>query len=129
MDAITELALMFSERDNKTNLSITTGRVIKAPPEVEVRLNDVVILKKHQLVFSAHMLKGYERELELKFTSTNSGATNVADGHSHVIENFDVDSKDAKIKTTDTIKSGDEVIMIPTNDGQLYFVIDKAVRF
>jgi hypothetical protein len=128
-DQITELASMFKERDNKLPSSMTTGIVITPPPEVSIRLNEVVILYKDNLVFSAHMLAGYKRELQLVFNDENCGQTNVESLHSHTVESLNVDTNDTKISTLDTIVEGDEVILMPTTDDQLYFVLDKAVRF
>lgn len=136
MDGLTELAIMLKERDNKIPSSMTTGIVISPPPEVQIQLNEVIILKKHHLIFAAHMLKGYIRtadiEGDIKFQDTMAGTTTVASLHSHELATVDVDTNyEAKIKmtTTDTIGEGDEVILMPTGDDQLYFVLDKAVRF
>ncbi|MGE7838003.1 DUF2577 domain-containing protein [Viridibacillus arvi] len=135
-DGLTEFAKMFKDRDNKTPSSITTGIVITPPPEITIKLNDVVVLSKENLIFSAHMLKEYYREAdiegELRFTQSNAGQTSVADAHSHGVETVNIDTNyEAKVKITmtDTIQKDDEVILMPTMDQQLYFVIDKAVRF
>lgn len=129
MDAFTELAKMLKERENKQPLSMTTGIVLKPPPNVEIRLNDVIILKKEHLIFSAHMLADYKRDLHLVFNDSNCGQTNVVSVHSHEIERLNVNTKDTQITTLDTIVEGDEVILMPTTDYQFYFVLDKAVRF
>jgi len=86
-DGLTELAKLFKERDSKTPPSISTGIVISPPPEPKIRLNDVVVLGKDQLIFAAGML------------------------------------------SRDTVVEGDEVIVIPVMDSQMYYVIDKAVKF
>lgn len=129
MDAMTEFAKMFKDRNNNTPPSITTGIVITPPPEVQIRLTNNIILDKTRLVFSAHMLKDYYREIHLKFNDENCGTTNVVAGHSHIVETLNVDTTDANYTTTDTIVAGDEVIIMPTVDEQLYFVFDKAVRY
>lgn len=103
-DGLTELAKLFKERDKKTPPSITIGTVIKPPPEVEIRLNEIIVLKKDKLIFSAHMLSGYKRRF--KFTNIEDMA-----------------------EWTDTIVEGDEVIIIPTVDNELFVVIDKVVRY
>jgi LEA14-like dessication related protein len=132
MDSLTELAKIFKDRDNPTIPSITIGRVIAPPPEAEIKLNEFVVLKKDNLIFSSHMLQEYKRELELegeiKFTDSNAGST--SDGSSVTNLNVDTNYESKKVKFTmkDTIKAGDEVIIMPTMDEQLYVVIDKAVR-
>jgi len=135
-DGLTALASLFKDRDNKTPPSATTGIVIAPPPEPQIRLNDVVILYKENLIFAAGMLVDYVREADvegaIKFTDTDAGTTTNVSSHSHGIETLNVDTTyEAKVKVTwkDTIVPGDEVILIPVIDGQLYYVLDKAVRF
>lgn len=130
-DGLTELALLFKNRDVKAPLSITTGVVISPPPNPQIRLNDVVVLDKNNLIFAAGMLSGYKRNI--KFTDTNSGTTSsVNDGgmgassHSHIVQELNVDTV---MEWTDTVVKGDEVILVPVVDGQLYYVLDKGVRF
>ncbi|MEK5171823.1 DUF2577 family protein [Heyndrickxia sp. FSL W8-0496] len=129
----TKMAKLFKDRDNQIPSSITTGKVISPPPNAKIRLNDVVILYNNNLVWSAHMLEEYERELELKgeikFTDSDCGST--SDGATVTTLNVDTtfEAKDVKMTTKDTVKEGDEVILMPTTDDQLYFVLCKAVRF
>lgn len=131
IDGLTELARMLKDREPKTPPSISTGVVVAPPPDPQIRLNDTVILYKEHLIFAAHMLADYERAI--KFDDTNCGTTtSVNDGgdnassHTHEIAELHVDTI---MKWKDTIVEGDEVILIPVVDSQLYYVIDKAVRF
>lgn len=133
-DGLTELAMMLRDRDNAPTASITTGIVITPPPEVQIRLNEVVVLDKENLVFAAHMLKDYEREADytggnIIFSDSNSGTTESGGGIVSLNVDTSYEAKHVKIKMIDTIKEGDEVIMMPVADGQTYFVLDKAVRF
>lgn len=106
MGAIEEFARELKNRNNPAVPSITTGIVLAEPPEPVIKLTDSIILQKNHLVFAEHMLKDYERKVELN----ESGV-------------------ETDLKTLDNFKVGDEVILIPTFDQQLYYVIDKAVRF
>lgn len=124
MDGITELAKLLKERNPKSPPSITTGIVIEPPPNPRIRLNDIIILGKENLVFSAHLLKGYERKL--RFKETDWGITTTNSDHNHHVN---LKEEDTLVEWTDTIKTGDEVILIPSMDEQTYFVIDKAVRY
>lgn len=132
-DELTELASLFKERENVPPSSITTGIVISPPPNAKIRLNDVVVLYNRHLVWSAHMLEEYQRELELegeiKFTDSNCGST--SDGATVTILNVDTkfEANNVKMTTKDTIKEGDEIIIMPVIDNELYYVLDKAVRF
>lgn len=130
-DGLTELAKMLKERDPKRPPSITTGIVVSPPPNPLIKLNDVIVLDGNRLIFSSHLLAGYERRI--KFKETDWGiTTEVNDGgqgartHKHYVN---LSNEDTLIEWTDTLIKGDEVILIPVQDGQLYYVIDKAVRF
>lgn len=133
-DGLTEFAKLFKQRDNTPSASITTGIIITPPPEVQIRLNEVVVLDKENLLFAAHMLADYEREADYSdgniiFSDSNSGTTETGGGIVSLNVDTSYEAKHVKIKMIDTIKIGDEVILMPTTDGQLYFVLDKAVRF
>lgn len=108
MEGISELAKLFKERDNKPYLGPQLGNVINPPPEIKVSLGEKIILTKEHLVLSAHILKDYVREFE--------------------IESVDIECSKGKIKFTDTLKIGDQVMLIPTTDEQKYYVIDKVVN-
>ncbi|MFJ7408069.1 MULTISPECIES: DUF2577 domain-containing protein [unclassified Lysinibacillus] len=118
MDAITNLAKMLHENKNPKPVSMSTGIVISPPPNAQIRLNETIILYNNQLVFAAHVLDDYEREMELE------GEIRFSDSPFQSYE-----AKEVKAKTKDTLKEGDEVILLPTADEQLYFVVGKAVRF
>lgn len=133
-DGLTEFAKLLKERDNKPPGSMTTGIVITPPPEAQIRLNEVVVLDKDNLVFASHMLKDYEREADYSggniiFSDSNSGTTESGGGIVSLNVDTEYEAKQVKIKMKDTIKEGDEVILMPMVDGQTYFVLDKAVRF
>ncbi|KYG92348.1 hypothetical protein A0U40_05235 [[Bacillus] sp. KCTC 13219] len=123
-DGFTELASLFKERNQKSIPSISTGIVISSPPNPQIRLNDVVILHKENLIFAASIVAGYERKI--KFSDVNCGQTAISSNHNHIIEQINIDTL---ARWTDTIVEGDEVILVPVGDSQLYYVIDKAVRF
>jgi len=118
MDPITTLARMLKENENPKPVSMSTGIVISPPPNAQIRLNETVILYNNQLVFAAHVLDDYEREMVLE------GEIRFSDSPFQSYE-----AKEVKAKAKDTLKEGDEVILLPTADEQLYFVVGKAVRF
>lgn len=82
-DGLTELALMFRDRENKNPSSITTGIIVASPPTPQIRLNELIVLDSEELVF-------------------NSDAA---------------------------YENGEEVILMPSSDNQLYYVLGKAVRY
>lgn len=125
-DGLTELAMMLKARDNSTPLSMTTGIVEAIPPEPLIRLNDVIVLDKTMLKFASNLVGGYERKI--KFIDENCGITTSAGDPSHT-HDIAILSVDTLMQWTDTLQVGDEVILQPVMDGQLYFCIDKAVSF
>ncbi|MFJ5771398.1 DUF2577 family protein [Psychrobacillus sp. NPDC093180] len=132
-DQLTEFARLFKQRDNKPPGSMTTGIVMSPPPEAEIHLNDGTFLFNRHLIWSAHMLEKYQRELELegqiKFADSNCGTTESGGAVISIGIDTSYEAKNVKITMKDTIKKGEEVIIMPVVDNQLYYVIDKAVRF
>ncbi|WP_078410292.1 DUF2577 family protein [Priestia abyssalis] len=92
-DSITELALLFKERDNPGIPSVTTGIVLSPLPDIIVKLNDFITLYKNNIIVAEHIYSHYEHQNPLRW-----------------------------------LNIGDEVIIIPTVDEQLYFMLDKARR-
>jgi len=127
IDSIEKLGMWFKERNNPNLIGTTICEVIAPPPKVKIRLNEHIILENDRLVFAAHLLAGYKRE----FTSVSEGSiiTKTPPPESYdtntVLESL---NHQGEITYTDTIKAGDEVILVSTTDSQRYFVIDKAVR-
>lgn len=134
MDGITELAKMFKERDNKPYLGPQIGEVIDPPPNIKVKLGDKIILTKDNLVIAAKALNDYTRQIsisgDISFADSNCGSTGISSSHSHTIETINIDTQynaNGTLLYTDTLKKGDKVILIPSTNEQLYFLIDKAV--
>ncbi|USK54365.1 DUF2577 domain-containing protein [Cytobacillus solani] len=112
--SMTDLAQLLKDRENKPYLGPQVGKVISPPPGIKVQLGDKIILDNDHLVIAASVLSGYEREI------TIDGATTTAASP--------ITKIDGKLKFNDSLKAGDEVILIPSTDEQTYYLIDKAVR-
>jgi len=125
-DGLTELALMLKKNEPKKVPSITTGIVEALPPDPVIRLDKVITLDKTQLIFASNLIAGYERKI--KFTDTNCGTTTSAGDPSHT-HDIAVLNVDTLMQWTDTLKIGDEVIVVPVMDSQMYYVLEKAVKF
>lgn len=140
MDGISELAKLFKERENKLYFGPQVGTVVNPLPNIQIGLGDKIILTKEHLIIASHILQDYEREFslegEIQFSQENPGETdNILVGdhgpHSHTVTNISIDTEYqsiGKIKWTDSLKTGDEVILIPATNEQQYYVIDKVVR-
>lgn len=125
MDGITEMAKLLKERDNVLYQGPVTGIVIKPLPEIKIALGDRIILEKKHLIFAAHVLNGYKRRFMVEETDS-TGTTSTNNAHSHGVDTIGI--LNGEIEWLDTIKKDDEVILIPSRDGQRFYVIDKAVR-
>ncbi|PEB56247.1 hypothetical protein CON65_15940 [Bacillus pseudomycoides] len=108
MNGIVELAKLFKDRENEPYEGYVIGEVMADFPDVKIKIDDNIHLDVSHLVFAAHLLSNYTREYE-------------------IVDEFSVTT--GKIKWTDTIKKGDRVILVPSQNGQSYIVIDKAVTF
>lgn len=141
MKNIDKLAKLFTDRNNPQHINITTGEVISAFP-LRIKWGDNIILERSQLIISSSILKEYSREVEVinaQMDQLNSNGS--MDFHlegsppsqSYVITNINlprsgVSKITGNIIFKDTLKVGDEVIMLPDNDFKMWYVLDKAVR-
>ncbi|NLW92365.1 MAG: DUF2577 domain-containing protein [Syntrophomonadaceae bacterium] len=124
MDHIVELARMLKERENTPYLGPMLGVVVAAPPDICVKLGDQILLYKDDLVIAAHVLSGYKRKAT--YTGTFPTSTELVGSpyeHQHSVTS----PMSGDIETTDTLAVGDQVILIPTTNAQIYYLIDKAV--
>lgn len=99
---IVELAKLFHERNNKAKESFVVGKVVSPYPDLKINDGDEILLTKNNLIVAAHLLP-HSRN----FSSPNDGGV---------------------INFTDGLKKDEKVIMIPSNDGQKYIVLDKVVE-
>lgn len=144
MDGIAKLASLLKDRDNQPYLGPQVGVVVEPPPNLRISLGDKIILDKDNLIIAAHVLADYQRELEITGGIDITGVTGKTtliqppppEEPAVVSETWGMQSTSlegqekitGKMKYTDTLKPGDEVILIPSTDEQRYFVVDKAVR-
>lgn len=83
MDAFTEIAKLFKDRENKNWSGVQIGTIVSVSP-LQVRLNEFILLNSK---------------------------------HLYLTEMFN-----SRIKN-----NGDKVMIIPSSNEQIYFVIDKVV--
>lgn len=122
--AITELAVIIKNVGNPTSKTsegfkgFFIGKVDVAPPEIQVRLSPEIMLYKENLVISASVLKDYEREFE------------IFEGEEIIINGSPPNTFTAKgkLKWTDELVEGDQVILVPAQNENMYILIEKAVE-
>lgn len=145
-DAYLRLAKLFKQRENPVLIGPVIGTVITAPPELEVYVNKKIQLRKHQIIVGEEKVKNYQREFlsegevgELKielsqFSITSSDKDSGGDSHGIVsgtgnLTGSGTFKKTGTIKWTDELLEGDEVILVPMQNNNLYFLLDKATRY
>lgn len=130
-DKITELAMLFKQRDNPHNHEPCTAIVVQANPLI-LKVEDTIFLsgEYNNVCWSKSILAGYKRSFVINsisgVTGTRSGGGGDASfaGHDH-------DYKapvTGTIEWTDSPQIGDEYIVIPISNGSMWYVFDKVVR-
>lgn len=135
--SIVKLAEIIKKRDNPLWLGAVTGEVVKAPPELEVKLENGIIIKNHKIMISIEKIVGYKREFSLEGTindiTINATTSNqpcglgVTNPHGTIQGAGDYKTV-GSITWTDTLKVGDKVLMLPTNKEEYFYLIDRVVR-
>ena len=135
--SIAKLAEIIKKRDNPIWIGAITGEVTKAPPELEVKLENGIIIKNHKIMISIEKIVGYQRTYSLegniteyKFNNTTSSES-IPNHPSHPIKNLEGSGTykaEGTIQWTDTLKVGDKVLMLPTNKEEYFYLIDRVVR-
>lgn len=135
--SVATLASLLKDRDNPVWLGAVTGEVIKAPPELEVKLQSGVIIKKHKIMVSIEKIAGYKREFSIDGTindiTINATTSNKPCGLGASNAHGTIQGKGnyktvGTITWTDTLKVGDTVLMLPTNKEEYFYLIDRVVR-
>jgi len=110
MNAYTQLAKEFKKRDNKVGLGPIIGKVLNSLPDLKISiLSGQVVLNRSQLYITKSL---YEDTIDVML----SGDLNI-DNVSQIVEG------DISLGV-DPLSEGDKVLMIPSNSGQEFFIID-----
>ena len=135
--SIVKLAEIIKKRDNPLWLGAVTGEVVKAPPELEVKLENGIIIKNHKIMISIEKIVGYQRTYSLQgeitqydFKNTTSSEP-VPNHPAHPIKKLSgkgTYTAEGTVQWTDTLKVGDKVLMLPTNKEEYFYLIDRVVR-
>lgn len=102
-----ELAREFKKRDNESPLGAVVGTVIAVDPIKISILGDRVFLTKDMVYMCSSLLNAIDRSATIQI----NGET-VTDG---------------KITFKDVLKVSDQVLCLPAEGGQTFFIIDKVV--
>jgi hypothetical protein len=136
MSYATELAKELKSRDNQIKIGVQIGDVLSISPLKIGIMNNKVIIDEKICYLCSHIVENYSRKAteEIKEYVINIATTDKnMDGE---VTPLDVDTQmavetktdyDTVITFKDILHIGDKVLLIPTEDNQIYFVVDKVV--
>lgn len=106
--------------------------VVVAPNPLVIKIGDLQIERKNMKV-NAHLLAGYTRIMGMGVTNATGSTASKNGGsgedsfasHNHNMSSVGIPS--GSFTTQDTLKVGDQVLMLKSKDGQQYIVICKLI--
>lgn len=121
------LAQMFKDRDNKSNIGPCIGKVVSEGPLKISILDGQVILQDSQLYVCQGLLaKEYKLELE---AGDDIGDIAITSKPSNPLILININDKDkTKLTLHFELKQGDEVLIIPAENEQVFFIVDKIQK-
>lgn len=114
MDSITGLAKLFKERDNKEHMGIKVGAIQSVNPLI-VSLGSKIILNASHLYVSEHLM---QHEREIQSTGNIQIGTDITRSYESTGE----------MVFKPCLKTGDQVVLMPTADEQQFIILDKVVK-
>jgi hypothetical protein len=117
------------------------GKVVKAPPNLEVQIDERIILKADRIVVAWEKVAGYTRKFSEKgkiniefdkFTvdsndkDTGGNTHNTVSGSGSLKGNFTANGTNT---WTDELKVGDEVILNEFKNQKKFYLVDKAYYY
>lgn len=120
-----ELAKMFKERDKKSNIGPCVGKVVGIVPLQISILDGNVVLQENQLYITEELLK---KEYKFELTAGDDiGDIAITSKPSNPLISINISDKDkTKLTLHFELKVGDEVLLIPTENEQVFFIVDKV---
>ncbi len=129
-----EFAKQLKARDNKTVIGAILGTVITPPPNIKISILEGQVFITSCYVLD-YVLPDYERivtmpfeaksgELTIQAYDTKREDAKLLSSQDYKINEFELKGK--KIFTVDTLKEGDEVMLITSQDNQTYFLVGKV---
>lgn len=134
-EALENLIGMMRMQGAKNNPpSICLGKVISVDP-IEIKTGDMPLYRSNLLI-SDILLGDYSRTAVFDLDGTASSATESASGgsgydsfasHSHSISGFFGYKATGKLTCESYLKVGDTIVLMPTEDEQIYIALCKVV--
>ena len=105
--------------------AVAIGKVLSPPPELIVQVGDLQ-LDKDDIYVADYLLQGYQRHVNIAQAAV-TGQTQIGGGPAHLHQMDVVGIADTTVSMLDTLKIGDYVAVLPTEDKQTYIVLCKVV--
>jgi hypothetical protein len=137
-----EIAKLFKKRDNPSVIGPVIGKVLSSPPGIKVSiLSGKVILDKSHIYINESLLSSHIRTFLiddglLNFLEESCGMTSLehdggdnAESHDHQIKSLEIDTTfdaEGSIQFTNSLAKNDEVLLLPINNNQKFFLICKV---
>lgn len=119
------LAKMFKERDKSNNIGACVGKVVGVDPLKISILDGNIVLQENQLYITEGLLKK-EYKFEL-IAGDNVGNIAITSKPANPLISININDKDkTKLTLHFELKVGDEVLLIPTENEQVFFIVDKV---
>lgn len=125
---------IINELTNRSKSSIDIpivgiGSILSPPPNIKVKYGDLV-LDKDNLYVADYLLTNYQREYELTGEGITTLVQPIPPDPPTITETWGMTSTIliGNIKLTDTLKSGDLVALISTQDKQTFIIVCKVQK-
>lgn len=102
--------------------SAQIGTVVSSNPLV-IKIGDLPVDKDNILV-ADYLLERYKRKIKIPKVAA-IGETGINNEHKHSVDSIGID--EVEITFLDTIKQGDKLAVLPTEDKQTYIIIARMV--
>lgn len=102
------LAEQFKQRDNKQNIGVCVGVVVSETP-LKINISDANILLNEEDLYICNSLIEFPRDVQTSSDKVTWSSTSYT-------------------KYVDKLKSGEEVMLIPSESQQIFFIIDRITK-
>lgn len=133
-----DLVKEIQARNNPVFIGMVTGKVISPFPDIEIQINDKIVIDKTYIERVAEKLLPHKRRFNLITSYTDPKVVGSLQLKSEndptesivklTLETKEDGTSTCEIEFVDTIQAGDEVILMPLQDQQKFYLLDKAVN-
>lgn len=102
------MAEQFKQRDNKQKIGVCVGVVVSETP-LKINISDANILLTEEDLYICNSLIEFPRDVQTSSDKQTWSTTSY-------------------IKNVDKLKIGEEVMLLPTESQQVFFVIDRITK-